>query len=134
MLQRDSHQQNKIEQNKLIHIAQGILLFLAMTLVAMRSDADELGEYLEQLFAEQNTASFIHYESVQAWHAEDFGQRQYLVLDFSLNDKSGPSMQRTIHTLCSSLLKDIALVTELSHRGYSMVAVSFDRHSQYDCL
>lgn len=125
---------NKLEQNKFVHIAQGVLLFVAMTMVAARSDADELSHYLEALFEQQDTAEFLKYESVEQAHAEDFGALRYLVIDFQLNKAFQPQLQLAVHSLCGSVLRDIGLLTELSYQGYNMVSVSFDQKSQYDCL
>lgn len=42
--------------------------------------------------------------------------------------------QASVHRVCKTLLKDRELIRSLSDSGYDMVAVAFDRQSQFDCL
>lgn len=114
-------------------VLQGVLLFVALTFVAVHADADELGDRLAQLFVDQD-AQFIAYETIDSTHSPNYGNYQYLVMDFMFQASDDQHTQGAVHAICSSLLKDIGLVTELSHRGFQMVSVSFDRNSQYDCL
>lgn len=114
-------------------VFQGVLLFVALTFVAMRSEADDLSGRLASLFTNQQ-AEYIDYESVSSSHAQEYGDLRYLVMDFAYQSATEDQRQGAVHAICSKLLKDIGLVTELSHRGFNMVSVSFDRESQYDCL
>lgn len=112
---------------------QGMLLFVAMTLVAVRSEADPIDQALNAHFPASSELQYLNYESVSQSHANDYGDIKYLVMDFQpLLAKYDP--QPAIHQICQKVLTDVALLTELSVKGYDMVSVSFDRINQYDCL
>ena len=112
---------------------QSMVLFFAMFSLAAMSEADELSTALESHFDHQATFKYLNYESVNQAHADEYGSMRYLVMDFDLALASS-DLQGSIHSICSSLLKDQQLIRRLSDAGYDMVSVSFDRQSQYDCL
>lgn len=112
---------------------QGLLLFLALGIVATRSDADTIDQALQSHFADTGAVEYLHYESVLHHDSAAFKDTKYLVLDFKAALASN-SLQPAVHHICQTILKDIPLVTQLSYEGYSMISVSFDSQYQYDCL
>lgn len=114
---------------------QGIVLFIMMFSLASVSEADELSSRLQSHFNSDSFTQnmrFVDYESVEQAHADEFGGMRYLVMDFDLlaiNDE-----QYSVHQICNAVLADRQLIQDLSHDGYHMLSVSFDRQSQYDCL
>ncbi|WP_227546022.1 hypothetical protein [Marinobacter fonticola] len=62
-------------------------------------------------------------------------ERKYLIVDFRFNNAPpAPHLQSSIHTICMAMIRDRDLMQRLTQQGYDMVAVAFDRRSQYDCL
>jgi len=123
---------------KLKQVIQGVVLLAAIFSLSVVSDADELidsqlNDNLATHFNQQTAAKFIAVESIEQYHADEFGKMRYLVLDFDLALAS-TNIQTSIHSICSSVLNDLGLVKKLSDQGYDMISVSFDRDSQYDCL
>jgi len=116
------------------NLLQGFLLFSALAFVAVNVDADELNQRLGAHFTAHDTPKFIDYESISQSHSQDYGDVRYLVMAFEPLLASSDTMQRKIHNICSKVLNDVGLVTQLSLDGYDMVSVSFDTQSQYDCL
>ncbi len=113
---------------------QGALLFVALSFIAMRSDADTLHDVLKSNFEPEPALQFINYESILPSHAEDFGGIKYLVIDFKPLQTAQLRLQPAIRKACQKILGNIPLLTQLSVEGYNMVSVSFDRQHQYDCL
>lgn len=112
---------------------QGSLLFVMMGLLATVSEADELSSRLESHFNSSDAVRFLNYERVDQAHADEYGGMRYLVMDFDLRTASN-DIQSSIYQICNTVLADQQLIQDLSHNGYDMVSVSFDRQSQYDCL
>ena len=112
---------------------QGILLFAALSVIAMRSDADTIDHALKTHFLKNEQVEYLNYESVQQSHSNDYGEIKYLVMDFK-PVLASTSIQPTIHQICQTVLKDVPLVTQLAYEGYNMISVSFDQNYQYDCL
>jgi hypothetical protein len=114
---------------------QGLLLFAMMFSLATVTEADELSSRLQSHFNSDSSSQdvrFLNYESVDQVHADEFGGVRYLVMDFDLLTASN-NIQSNIHQICNTVLSDRQLIKDLSHDGYDMVSVSFDRQSQYDC-
>lgn len=62
-------------------------------------------------------------------------ERKYLIVDFRFsNQPPEPHLQSSVHTICMAMIRDRDLMQRLTQQGYDMVAVAFDRRSQYDCL
>jgi hypothetical protein len=109
-----------------------VLFVLLFSLVAI-AEADELSSRLESHFDANSPFKFLNYESIDQSHADEFGGMRYLVMDFDLRLASHDE-QNSIHRICNTLLKDYALLRQLTEQGFDMVSVSLDRQSQYDCL
>ena len=122
-----------MKESALQTVFQGAVLFAMMFSLATVSEADELSSRLESHFFEDNSVRFVDYESVEQAHVDEYGGMRYLVMDFDLLVASN-DLQTNIHQICNTVLSDGQLVQDLSHSGYDMVSVSFDRQSQYDCL
>lgn len=109
-------------------------LFLA--LVSQPTMAGNLDVLLSGIFPEKQ-ATYIGYESIER---EDIPttsaiERKYLVVDFRFeSEPPHEQLQANVHRVCMALLKDRELIRSLSNSGYDMVAVAFDRKSQFDCL
>ena len=109
---------------------------LLLATASQPATASNLDLLLSGIFPDQQ-ATYIGYESVER---EDIPvtshiERKYLVVDFRF--KSEPpngQLQASVHKVCMAILKDRELIQSLSDSGYDMVAVAFDRQSQYDCL
>ncbi len=112
---------------------------MATTLLAATGSAhsENLDVLMSQVFP-QEQATYIGYESVER---EDIPtsaavERKYLIVDFRFEAAQPPveQLQASVHKVCMTLLKDRDLIRQLSDSGYDMVAVAFDRRSQFDCL
>lgn len=115
-------------------ITVAISLMLAMA--SQPAAAGNLDLLLSGIFPDQQ-ATYIGYESVEREDipASSHIERKYLVVDFRFkSDPAGDQLQASVHKVCMALLKDRELIRSLSDSGYDMVAVAFDRQSQYDCL
>ena len=100
------------------------------------NNTDELASRLHSHFNANSSdisARFINYERIDQLHTDEFGGMRYLVMDFKLLTASN-DLQGSIHQICNTVLADRELIRDLSHNGYDMVSVSFDRQTQYDCL
>ncbi len=106
---------------------------LAVSTPAMADDIDLL---MADLFPEAEI-SYIGYDTVERMDIPEAApvDRTYLIVDFRLHHPLAlDRLQTTVHKVCMTLLKNQDLMRSLSSDGYDMVAVAFDRHSQYDCL
>ncbi|WP_303290281.1 hypothetical protein [Marinobacter sp. SS5-14b] len=110
---------------------------LAACLAAPGAQAENLDVLMQQVFPTAE-ATYIGYESIER---EDIPEpaavdRKYLVVDFRFKGQQPPAeqLQASVHKVCMTLLKDRQLIRSLSDSGYDMVAVAFDRQSQFDCL
>ena len=104
-------------------ITGAFMLLLALaTQPVMAGNLDVL---LSGIFPDKR-ATYIGYESVE---------RKYLIVDFRFeSEPPQEQLQANVHRVCMALLKDRELIRSLSDSGYDMVAVAFDRKSQFDCL
>ncbi|WP_434784097.1 hypothetical protein [Marinobacter apostichopi] len=112
---------------------------MLVTLLAATGSAH--GENLDILMSQvfpQDQATYIGYESVEREDipASAAVERKYLIVDFRFEAAQPPveQLQASVHKVCMTLLKDLDLIRQLSNSGYDMVAVAFDRRSQFDCL
>ncbi|WP_199490944.1 hypothetical protein [Marinobacter vulgaris] len=109
---------------------------LLLAIASQPVTAGNLDLLLSGIFPDQQ-ATYIGYESVER---EDIPatspiERKYLVVDFRFrSDPVRDQLQASVHKVCMALLKDRELIQSLSDSGYDMVAVAFDRQSQFDCL
>ncbi|MGM0634368.1 MAG: hypothetical protein ACQETO_14510 [Pseudomonadota bacterium] len=111
-------------------------LALLLALTTQPAAAGNLDLLLSGIFPDQQ-ATYIGYESVEREEipATSHVERKYLVVDFRFkSDPAEDQLQASVHKVCMALLKDRELIQSLSDSGYDMVAVAFDRKSQYDCL
>ncbi|MGC8120030.1 hypothetical protein [Marinobacter sp. VGCF2001] len=118
-------------------ISQAVITGLMFCLVSTQAFAENLDILMSQVF-QAHEATYIGYESVER---EDIPvqasvDRKYLIVDFRLHNHQPATdqLQASVHKVCMALLKDRELIQSLSDSGYDMVAVAFDRHSQFDCL
>jgi len=111
------------------------LLVSAPLLTAAPALADDLQHSLADLFQDTGTLEYLGYESVQNPRPDQYGFQKYMVLDFRAATRLGETeRQASVHRICTSLLREVQLVRNLTERGYDMVSVAFDRHNQYDCI
>lgn len=116
------------------HIVSACALLLAV--IYRPAVAGNLDLLLSGVFPDQQ-ATYIGHESVEREDipADSNVERKYLVVDFRFeNDPAQDQLQASVHKVCMALLKDRELIRSLTDSGYDMVAVAFDRKSQYDCL
>lgn len=98
--------------------------------------ADNLDVLMDGLFPQQQPA-YIGYDSVAR---EDIPvasvfERKYLIVDFRFEGKAErDQLQASVHKICMTMIKNRDLIQSLSDSGYDMIAVAFDRKTQYDCL
>ncbi|MFE8071239.1 hypothetical protein QQM79_09275 [Marinobacteraceae bacterium S3BR75-40.1] len=60
---------------------------------------------------------------------------KYLIVDVRYDQpRAENERQQSVDRICRALLLDRPLLEGLSDSGYQMVAVTFDRNYQYDCL
>ncbi|SRR5690554_1106704 len=110
----------------------GLLCFLT----AIPASGENIDLLMTRLFP-QHELTYIGFDSVER---EDIPlasgvDRKYLIVDFRSNGKSTREQQITrVHRICTTLLGNRTLVSDLTRQGYDMVSVAFDRHYQYDCI
>lgn len=98
--------------------------------------AENLDVLMSKVFSSEQ-ATYIGFESVEREDipASALVDRKYLIVDFRFHSEpADDQLQASVHKVCMTLLKDRDLVRTLSDSGYDMVAVAFDRRSQFDCL
>ncbi len=109
---------------------------LLLPLASQPVSAGNLDVLLSGIFPAKQ-ATYIGYESVER---EDIPttaavERKYLIVDFRFeSEPPQEQLQANVHKVCMALLRDRELIRSLSDSGYDMVAVAFDRKSQFDCL
>ncbi|WP_376770960.1 hypothetical protein [Marinobacter arenosus] len=117
-------------------LALGVMT-AALLMPAFSAQAENLDILMSQIFP-QDQATYIGYESVEREDipASSAIDRKYLIVDFRFESRQPPveQLQASVHKVCMTLLKDRELIRQLSDSGYDMVAVAFDRRSQFDCL
>lgn len=109
---------------------------LLLAIASQPVTAGNLDLLLSGIFPDQQ-ATYIGHESVERDDIPTTShiERKYLVVDFRFkSDPARDQLQAGVHKVCMALLKDRELIQSLSDSGYDMVAVAFDRQSQYDCL
>lgn len=109
------------------------MLFLA--LLPGLGHAQDLDDLMNGLFHQQ--PDYIGHDSVEREDIprDSVHERKYLVVDFRYTQpQETDTLQASVHRICMALLRNQPLIRDLSDRGYDMVSVAFDRHSQYDCL
>ncbi|OEY66458.1 hypothetical protein BG841_08305 [Marinobacter sp. X15-166B] len=113
--------------------ASALLCGLAASSAALAENLDVL---MSSLFA-PTEVRYIGFDSVER---EDIPRtsavdRKYLIVDFRFDiEPPAEQLQANVHKICMALIGDRELIRSLSAEGYDMIAVAFDRHSQYDCL
>lgn len=121
-----------------MHI-RSLLLSCALTLglAPLAAQAENLDVLMSQVFA-NGEATYIGHESVEREDIPETSaaERKYLIVDFRFAERQpvAEQLQASVHKVCMTLLKDQELIRSLSDSGYDMVAVAFDRSSQFDCL
>lgn len=113
------------------------LMTTALFAVTGAAHGENLDVLMSQVFP-QEQATYIGYESVEREDipASAAVERKYLIVDFRFEaaQPAVEQLQASVHKVCMTLLKDQDLIRQLSDSGYDMVAVAFDRRSQFDCL
>jgi len=110
-----------------------ILAITLLSLTSSFSNADELQNVLSTAYPAKSELTFVKHESVIQPSADEQYSEKFMVLDFELQNET-LDLQASIHSICSTVLSDRALIAQLSNNGYDMISVSFDANSQYDCL
>jgi hypothetical protein len=112
------------------------VLLMLFTAPCSAAPAENLDLLMNGLFAKKQP-TYIGFDSVAR---EDIPlssafERKYLIVDFRF-DNAPPSeqLQASVHKICMTMIKDRDLIQSLSDSGYDMIAVAFDRQTQYDCL
>lgn len=105
--------------------------------VSSAASAENLDVLMSKVFP-PSEATYIGFESIER---QDIPlnasiDRKYLVVDFRFpsSQPGTHTLQASVHKVCTTLLKDRELIRSLSDSGYDMVAVAFDRQTQFDCL
>ncbi|TVP52327.1 MAG: hypothetical protein EA349_16035 [Halomonadaceae bacterium] len=116
-------------------LTPALVLALSMAPLGSAVAAEDLDQRLQQQLSPVQ-AGFVGHEAVTV--SERSLQEKYLILDFRLggdlhhNDRD--RVQSSVHVICTTILSNRELLSDLSRDGYSRVAVAFDERSQYDCL
>lgn len=113
-----------------------VTIALLLAMASQSAAAGNLDLLMSRVFPDQQ-ATYIGYQSVEREDipASSHVDRKYLVVDFRFaSDPARDQLQASVHKVCMALLKDRELIRSLSDSGYDMLAVAFDRQSQYDCL
>ncbi|SFR82595.1 hypothetical protein SAMN05216203_3318 [Marinobacter daqiaonensis] len=113
-----------------------LLALLFASLVPAAATAENIDLLMSNLFPKEEL-TYIGFDSVERADIPTASgvDRKYLIVDF----RSGYGRDReqelaSVHRVCTALLKNRDLIRSLTHQGYDMVSVAFDRHYQYDCL
>lgn len=113
-----------------------ILAVLLFTLVAPTAQAENIDVVMNEVFPQRQPA-YIGFDSVERSDipVASAVDRKYLIVDFRFQSMPPiEQLQASVHEICMALLRDRDLIQSLSDSGYDMVAVAFDKSSQYDCL
>ncbi|GGY84086.1 hypothetical protein [Marinobacter zhanjiangensis] len=100
------------------------------------ANADNIDMLMNGLFS-QEELTYIGFDSVERTDIPEASgvDRKYLIVDFrSSREQSRETRVALVHKVCMTLLGNPELIRGLSHQGYDMVSVAFDRHYQYDCI
>lgn len=112
------------------------LAALLSTLVAPSAQAENIDVVMNEVFP-QRQPIYIGFDSVERSDipAASRVDRKYIIVDFRFQSMPAQEqLQASVHQICMALLRDRDLIQSLTNSGYDMVAVAFDKSSQYDCL
>lgn len=113
-----------------------ILAAMLSTLATPFARAENIDVVMNEVFPQQQP-TYIGFDSVERSDIPTTARvdRKYLIVDFRFQSMPHQEqLQASVHEICMALLRDRALIQSLSDSGYDMVAVAFDKTSQYDCL
>lgn len=114
----------------------GICSFLLALGLSQSARAENIDLLMNGLF-QSNGPTYIGVTSVSREDIPESAnyERKYLIVDFRFpGEPAEMNLQASIHTICMAMIRDRDLMQRLTQQGYDMVAVAFDRRSQYDCL
>ncbi|MBS3803848.1 MAG: hypothetical protein KGY54_04815 [Oleiphilaceae bacterium] len=97
---------------------------------------ENLDLLMDNLFPEQQP-TYIGFDSVarEDIPASSTFNRKYLIVDFRFEAAPAEEqLQASVHKICMTMIKSRDVIQSLSDSGYDMIAVAFDRRTQYDCL
>ncbi|MGM0569781.1 hypothetical protein [Marinobacter sp.] len=120
-------------------VRHSLLLTLASLLSVFSAapvHAENIDLLMTRLFP-QNELTYIGFDSVEREDipAASGADRKYLIVDFrSDGDDTREQQIARVHRICTTLLTNTDLISDLSQQGYDMISVAFDRHYQYDCM
>lgn len=112
------------------------LTALLLGIMPPLASAENIDMLMNRLFP-QDEMAYIGFDSVERTDIPEASgvDRKYLIVDFrSDNDESQETRVARVHEICMTLLGNLDLIRDLTHQGYDMVSVAFDRHYQYDCI
>lgn len=112
------------------------LTLLALLLTPVSASAENIDVLMTSLFP-RDELTYIGFDSVEREDIPEASgvERKYLIVDFrSEQTESREKQIARVHRICSALLTNTDLISDLTSQGYDMVSVAFDRHHQYDCL
>lgn len=115
---------------------QTYLASMLLGLSPMAYSAENIDVLMSRLF-QQDDLTYIGFDSVERVDIPESSgvDRKYLIVDFRSNNPDSQDTQvARVHEICSTLLGNRDLIRDLTHEGYDMVSVAFDRNYQYDCL
>ncbi len=105
-------------------------------LIPLSAAAENIDMLMNNLFP-QGELTYIGFDSVEREDipASSGVERKYLIVDFRSDEPRNREQElASVHRVCTTLLKNLDLIRNLTHQGYDMVSVAFDRQYQYDCL
>ena len=78
----------------------------------------------------------IGYQSIDQPIPDEVGATKYIILDFRPGSRPLPEEELVVKVghICSQIIGNQSLISNLSAMGYDMVSVAFDDQSQFDCL
>lgn len=109
---------------------------LLIGLTPMAALAENIDMLMNGLFP-KDELTYIGFDSVEREDIPEASDidRKYLIVDFrSGQNANREALLARVHEICTTLLGNRDLVQDLTHQGYDMVSVAFDRNYQYDCL
>lgn len=102
----------------------------------LAASAENIDMLMNRLFP-QDELTYIGFDSVERTDIPEASgiDRKYLIVDFRSNSSQSRDLQvARVHEICMTLLGNTDLIRNLTHQGYDMVSVAFDRSYQYDCI
>lgn len=119
-----------------LHLKAAAALLLLITSYPVAAAKDNLDLLMDGLFPQQQPA-YIGFDSVarEDSPASSAFERKYLIVDFRFDAAPAKEqLQASVHKICMTMIKNRDFIQSLSDSGYDMIAVAFDRQTQYDCL